>query len=199
MYNTVGNCNISMPSASRSGFNFNGWSTSSSSSSGSYYSGSSYAFSSNATLYATWVSNCSAKSGIKEVSASDGFKCRVKWSTSCNSDGTREFYVDRIEFMSTDYTYVWFKLDGYVYVNDREILWANSKASGPHISLDWFYETDVWYNIDQDPDYESVTVSGSTVTIKFKGYNERKFYAINDDYNYAEFYVSSSSVTIYIS
>ena len=101
--------------------------------------------------------------------------------------------------MSTDYTYVWFKLDGYVYVNDREILWANSKASGPHISLDWFYETDVWYNIDQDPDYRSVTVSGTTVTIKFDGYNESKFYAINDNYNYAEFYVSSSRVTIDIS
>ena len=197
-YNGNSSCNVTMPSASRSGYNFGGWGTSSSSSSASYSSGGSYSFSSNKTLYAVWTASCSDKSGSKEFSASNGYTGRIVWSNSCNGDGTSYFYVDAIQFMSSSYNY-WYYLDGYIYVNGREILWANSKASGPHISVGWFYNDYEWYDVNQFTG-AGVTVSGSTVEISFYGYNESAFYFINGNYKSGQFYISNGkTITIDIS
>lgn len=87
-------------------------------------------------------------------------------------------------------------MDGYIRANGKDVFWENSKASGPHATM-VFNSPGNWRSIGNTVWFYEVEVDEGPIEIKFAGYNESSFYAINGNYKSSQFSLSKSeSITI---
>lgn len=80
-YSYPSSANVTLPTPTRSGYTFNGWSTSQYASSGSYWGGSSVTLTGNTTFYATWSMNAPSGLSLTYVSSTTD-SISYRWSAS---------------------------------------------------------------------------------------------------------------------